>query len=112
VMALDATLARFAAAIGAGHVQPAAANSVLLDLSRLLVPLNYTRGTRWRRDLSVPAPPLTALAAAAELDRYPPQALPFAQTQLKRGLTQVLAALEEAREKVLAALPTNAPDRS
>ena len=52
-----------------------AANDVLLTLSRLLVPLNYTRGTRFRRDLSVPAPPLTALAVAAELDRYPPSAL-------------------------------------
>ena len=76
-----------------------------MKLSHLLVPLNYTRGTRWRRDLSVPAPPLTALAVAAELDRYPPSALPFAQTHLKRGLNQVVAALEEARERVAAALP-------
>ena len=92
-------------ATGAGSITPAAANEVLLKLSHLLVPLNYTRGTRWRRDLSVTAPPLTALSVASELDRYPPFALPFAQTHLKRGLNQVLAVLEEARERVSAVLP-------
>ena len=105
VDALDVALSRFAAAVEAGSIPPAAANEVLLKLSHLLVPLNYTRGTRWRRDLSVPAPPLTALAVATELDRYPPSALPFAQTHLKRGLNQVLAALTEARERVTAVLP-------
>jgi N-acetylated-alpha-linked acidic dipeptidase len=105
VKALDHELTGFAAAAAAGRIPSAAANEVLLKLSHLLVPLNYTRGTRWRRDLSVPAPPLTALAVAAELDRYPPSALPFAQTHLKRGLNQVVAALEEARERVAAALP-------
>jgi N-acetylated-alpha-linked acidic dipeptidase len=106
VAALDAALARFADATEAGRIKPAVANDVLLALSRLLVPLNYTRGTRWRRDLSVPAPPMTALAVATELDRYPPSALGFAQTHLRRGLNQVLAALEEARERVTAVLPT------
>jgi hypothetical protein len=104
VGALDAALARFAAATASGRVRPAAANNVLLELSRLLVPLNYTRGTRWRRDLGLPAPPLPALAVATELDRYPPAALPFAQTQLRRGLNQVLAALEGAHAQVSAAL--------
>jgi N-acetylated-alpha-linked acidic dipeptidase len=106
VKALDAALAQFTTAVEAGRISPKSANELLLSLSRLLVPLNYTRGTRWRRDLSVPAPPLTALAVAAELDRYPPTALPFARTHLKRGLNQVLAALAEARERVAAALPT------
>jgi N-acetylated-alpha-linked acidic dipeptidase len=105
VKALDQELSGFAAAAGAGWIPAATANEVHMKLSHLLVPLNYTRGTRWRRDLSVPAPPLTALAVAAELDRYPPSALPFAQTHLKRGLNQVVAALEEARERVAAALP-------
>jgi N-acetylated-alpha-linked acidic dipeptidase len=105
VAALDAALARFADTTEAGRIKPAVANDVLLALSRLLVPLNYTRGLRWRRDLSVPAPPMTALAIAAELDRYPPSALGFAQTHLRRGLNQVLAALEEARERVTAVLP-------
>jgi N-acetylated-alpha-linked acidic dipeptidase len=105
VDALDGALSRFAVAVEAGRIPPAVTNDVLLKLSHLLVPLNYTRGTRWRRDVSVPAPPLTALGVATELDRYPPSALPFAQTHLKRGLNQVLAALTEARERVTAVLP-------
>ena len=105
---LDAAVARLDAAIAGGAVRPAAANAARLALSRALVPLNYARGTRWRRDLGLPAPPLTALAVAAELDRYPPAALPFALTTLRRGLNHVLAALEEGREAVEAALRTGA----
>ena len=104
VAELDTVLARFVAAVEAGRIPPGAANAVLMQLSHLLVPLNYTRGIRWRREWAVPAPPLTALAVAAELDRYPAAALPFAQTHLKRGLNQVLAALQEARERVSVAL--------
>ncbi len=40
-----------------------------------------------------------------ELDRYPPGAIGFAQTRLKRGINQVVAALEEARERGSAVLP-------
>jgi hypothetical protein len=100
VAALEGALTRFHASVDAGKVKPPAANEVLMRLGNLLVALNYTRGTRWRRDLSVTAAPLTALSVAAELDRYPPTALPFAQTHLKRGLNQVLAALQEAKERV------------
>jgi hypothetical protein len=106
VAALDALLVRFAAAVDARRIAPAAANDVSLALSRLLVPLNYQRGTRWRRDLGLTVPPLPAFAVAAELDRYPPNALPFAQMHLARGMNHVLAALEEAQERVAAALPS------
>jgi hypothetical protein len=68
------------------------------------VPLNYTTGTRFRRDLSRPAAPLTPLSVAGTLDRYPVSALPFATTQLRRGMNQVLAALTEAKEKVRAVM--------
>ena len=103
VAALDALLVRFAAAVDAKRIAPAEANEVSLALSRLLVPLNYQRGTRWRRDLGLTVPPLPAFAVAAELDRYPPNALPFAQMHLARGMNHVLAALEEAQERVAAA---------
>ena len=72
----------------------------------MLVPLNYTRGTRFRRDLGGHTSPLTPLSVAAELDRYPVSALGFAATQLRRGMNQVVAALDEARERVAAALPS------
>jgi N-acetylated-alpha-linked acidic dipeptidase len=108
VAALDALLVRFAAAVDARRIAPEEANDLSLALSRLLVPLNYQRGTRWRRDLGVTVPPLPAFAVAAELDRYPGNVLPFAQMHLARGMNHVLAALEEAQERVAAALPSAA----
>ena len=97
---LDLALTRMAAGLDGGAVTAKAANEVLLKLSHLLVPLNYTRGTRFRRDLSMPAAPLTPLSIAKELDRYPVSAMGFATTQLRRGMNQVVAALDEARERV------------
>jgi len=78
---------------------------VLLKLSHLLVPLNYTTGTRFRRDLSMPAAPLTAVSVASVLDRYPVSALPFATTHLRRGMNQIVSALDEAGARVSAVLP-------
>jgi hypothetical protein len=75
------------------------------------VPLNYQRGSRWRRDLGLTVPPLPAFAVAAELDRYPGNALGFAQIHLARGMNAVLAALEEALERVEAALPATSVSR-
>ncbi|MBV8838982.1 MAG: hypothetical protein JO000_20810, partial [Alphaproteobacteria bacterium] len=106
-----ATLVRFAAAVDAKRVAPAEANDVMLALSRLLVPLNYQRGSRWRRDLGLTTQPLPALSICAELDRYPANVLGFAQTHLKRGLNQVVGTLEEANERVAAALPATSASR-
>jgi hypothetical protein len=94
--ALAAKLARFEA----GTPDAATATTTRLAVLRQLVPLDYTRGTRWRRDIGLPAPPLTHLAMAAELDRYPPRALGFATTTLKRGANHVLAAIEAAMEAI------------
>jgi len=112
VAALDAALVRFNGAVDAKRIAPEDANEVSLALSRLLVPLNYQRGSRWRRDLGLTVPPLPAFAVAAELDRYPGNALGFARMHLARGMNAVLAALEEALEGVEAALePTSARPR-
>jgi len=100
VSRLDVALTHMAAGLDVGTVKAKAANDVLLKLAHLLVPLNYTRGTRFRRDLSMPAAPLTPLSIAKDLDRYPVSAMGFATTQLRRGMNQVLAALDEARERV------------
>jgi hypothetical protein len=105
VVALDAALVRLAAAIDARRVAPAEANDTMLALSRLLVPLNYQRGTTWRRDLGLTTQPLPALSICSELDRYPANVLGFAQTHLRRGLNHVVATLEEARERVEAVVP-------
>ncbi|HEV7267942.1 MAG TPA: M28 family peptidase [Falsiroseomonas sp.] len=71
-----------------------------LAVLRQLVPLDYTRGTCFRRDIGLPAAPLTHLAVAAELDRYPPAALGFALATLTRGQNHVVAALEAAAEAI------------
>src|SRR4029078_7827599 len=105
LIALAAELVRFNGAVDGKRIAPDEANEVSLALSRLLVPLNYQRGSRWRRDLGLTVPPLPAFAVAAELDRSPESVLVFAQTHLRRGLSQVVAALEEARERVEAAIP-------
>jgi len=105
VARLDAALTQMAAGLDGGKVKVSDANGALHELSRLLVPLNYTTGTRFRRDLSKPAAPLTPLSVASALDRYPVSALPFATTQLRRGMNQVIAALEEAKKKVQAVMP-------
>ena len=95
-----AALAAKLAAFESREVSPETQTVTRLAVLRHLVPLDYTRGTRWRRDFGLPAPPLTHLAVAAELDRYPPAALGFATTTLKRGMNHVLAALEAAAEAI------------
>lgn len=96
LVALAARLAAFEASSPA----PERATATRLAVLRHLVPLDYTRGTRWRRDFGLPAPPLTHLAVAAELDRYPEPALGFAIATLRRGLNHVLAAVEAAAEEL------------
>jgi hypothetical protein len=108
---LDQQLARFTQAANAGQIPPTVANTALLALSRHLVPLNYVRSTQFRRDLGLPAPPLPWLAVCMDLDRYPPNALGFAQTQLQRGSNHVLAGLAAAQHAVELAL-TNAVDQA
>jgi hypothetical protein len=94
--ALAAKLAAFEAA----SPTPAVATATRLAVLRQLVPLDYTRGTRYRRDIGLPTSPLTHLAVAVELDRYPPEALGFALATLTRGQNHVVAALEAATEAV------------
>jgi hypothetical protein len=83
-------------AFEAASPSPEALTATRLAVLRHLVPLDYTRGTRYRRDIGLPAAPLTHLAVAAELDRYPPQALGFALATLTRGQNHVVAAVEAA----------------
>ncbi len=104
VAALADSVAWFERAMRAGSIPPAEANRTSLLLSRHLVPLNYVKGTRFRRDLATPPSPLPWLAIAEELDRYPPTAIGFALTQLQRGCNHVVGALMDAREMLDAAL--------
>ena len=93
---LDRALERFEAA----DVPADEANAILRDLARILVPLNYTRGVRFRHDPALNVPPLPTIAAATELDQHGADTIGFALTQLMRGQNRLVAALREARHRV------------
>ncbi len=100
---LDTALAAFAAKVSSGAVPAAAANAVLQDLARILVPLNFTREPRFRHDPAYTVPPLPALAVAGEWAHLPAAHRGFALTQLLRGRNQTIAALRDATRLVTAA---------
>ena len=94
--ALNDALERFSSA----DIPPQVANAVVRDLARILVPINYTRGPRFRHDPALNIPPLPTLATTLELDDHGPDTLGFAETQLMRGQNRLVAALRDARRRV------------
>lgn len=103
VLKLNAALEKFYARVAEKRVPVAVANEVVMGLARILVPLNYTRGARFRHDPATPVPPLPSIATASELDQHQGAALGFALTQLMRGQNRLVADLREARRLVEAA---------
>ena len=100
VAELAAALDGFHARIEAGTVTPAAANTVIQDLARILVPINFTRVNRFRHDPALTIPPLPSIAAAAELDKFDATTIGFAKTQLVRGQNRLISALRQARRHI------------
>jgi N-acetylated-alpha-linked acidic dipeptidase len=98
--ALSGALERFYHGIADGQIASAAANAVLQDLGRILVPLNFTRQPRFRHDPAFTVPPLPALAVAADLAHLPADQRGFALTQLLRGRNVVIAGLKAATRLV------------
>ena len=82
---------------------PLAWFDALMELSRILVPINYTREPRFRHDPAYTVPPLPTLAAAAELPGLQGHMRQVAQTELMRGQNRYLAAIGQARRVVAAA---------
>lgn len=93
---LSSLLDAFYAAIAAGKIEEAHANSVIQQLARILVPLNYTRGPRFTHDPALPVPGLPAISVATELKNHGPDTVGFARTQLMRGANRTAAALRQA----------------
>ncbi|MDN2579804.1 M28 family peptidase [Aquibium sp. ELW1220] len=100
VAELASALDGFYARVEAGTVTPAAANTVIQDLARILVPINFTRVNRFRHDPALTIPPLPSIAAAAELDKFDATTLGFAKTQLVRGQNRLISALRQARRHI------------
>jgi len=81
-------------------------NAVVQELSRVLVPINYTREPRFRHDPAYTVPPLPTLAVAAELPDFAAGHMRnMALTELMRGQNRFVAALDQARRMVEAAMP-------
>jgi len=92
---LKAALARLDAA------PVAARNPVLMELARILVPLNYTREPRFRHDPAYTVPRLPTLAVAADLPQFEDaHERRCAAVELTRGQNRFLAAMERARRLV------------
>ena len=96
---LLAALEAFYGDVDAGRIAPQAANTVIQDLARILVPINFCREPRFRHDPAITVPPLPTIATAAELDHHA-ETLGFARTQLVRGQNRLVAALRQARRHI------------
>jgi hypothetical protein len=101
---LDRALRRFRRAIRAGNIDAGRANSVIVGLARILVPINSTREPRFRHDPAVPIPPLPALSVASEIRAMPKELRGFARTQLTRGQNRVVAAMRAAIKLIAGAV--------
>ena len=76
-------------------------NAALMELSRILVPINYTRAPRFRHDPAYTVPPLPTLAVAGDLPGFAEGHLRrVAQVELMRGQNRFVAAIEAARRVV------------
>jgi N-acetylated-alpha-linked acidic dipeptidase len=89
----------FYGAVASGDVTEEAANTVIQDLARILVPINFTRGPRFRHDPAATIPPLPTIADAAELDQHGDD-IGFAKNQLTRGQNRLVVALRQATRHV------------
>ena len=75
-----------------------------MELSRVLVPVNYTSEPRFRHDPAYTVPRLPTLAVAAEFPEFTDEhQRRCAQVEFMRGQNRFVAAMEQARRLVEAA---------
>ncbi|MCZ6916458.1 MAG: M28 family peptidase [Gemmatimonadetes bacterium] len=85
----------------ADDLPPVAVNRTIVELSRLLVPLNYARGPRFQHDPALPLGVVPILDDVAKLKPYAAEQrerLPFLQAGIRRSLNVVANTLYEAAE--------------
>lgn len=107
---LDERCQRLEAEVGAGRLGPDAVNECFRRLSRVLVPLDYTLGDRFRHDPALPQSQVPSLTGADRLAELAPGAdeFFFLHSRLVRAANRVAFGLREAVEVVdscLAAKP-------
>jgi N-acetylated-alpha-linked acidic dipeptidase len=100
------TLTQHLGAIEADGPRAVAANQALVDLGRILVPLNYTEAGPFEHDLALHVPALPALHGMQRLARLDPQTDEhrFLRTQLVRRRNLVAMTLRRAQERAAQAL--------
>jgi len=76
----------------------------LQGLSRILVPINYTREPRFRHDPAFTVPPLPTLVTAAELPGMAEELRRFGEVELMRGQNRYVAAIRAATRLVEGAI--------
>ena len=100
-----AAVALLRAALQALDTAPTAArNAAVHDLSRILVPVNYTREARFAHDPAYTVPPLPGLVVASEMPLLDPSLLEAAAVELLRGQNRFTAALRAATKRVRQAI--------
>jgi Iap family predicted aminopeptidase len=89
-----------------GEAQEASANQALIDLGRLLVPVNYTETGKFDHDLAMPSTAVPGLRGVDELARLEPESdgYRFLRTQLRRRQNQLAFTLRQAQARVRQAL--------
>ncbi|HYZ61111.1 MAG TPA: M28 family peptidase [Acetobacteraceae bacterium] len=85
-----------AALAGLAEAPLRARNRAIQALSRILVPINLTRESRFRHDPAYTVPPLPTLAVAAELPGMDEATRRFGEVELLRGQNRYVAAIREA----------------
>jgi hypothetical protein len=80
-----------------------AVNDAILELGRILIPINYTRHGRFRNEPAVPIPPLPDIAPALELGAAQGHQKGVLRTHVVRGLNRVAWAFESAAKVAEAA---------
>lgn len=80
-----------------------AVNDAILELGRILIPINYTRNGRFRNEPAVSIPPLPDIAPAQELKDAEGHHKQVLHTHVIRGLNRVAWAFESAAKIARAA---------
>ena len=78
------------------EIEPNKANKIIMEMARILVPLNYARNPRFTHDPAVPIPQLPTLSVCEEFDGMQNELIGFAQNQLVRGQNRFIASMEHA----------------
>jgi hypothetical protein len=95
-----------ATAVRAARAEPARVNAALMQVSRALVPLDYTEGDRFRHDPALPQPAwpvLSPLRALAQAERGS-EAAQFATVDAMRACNRLLHGLRQANAALEAVL--------